>query len=75
MRILSNFTPNLEIYSIDEAFLGLGAFTDVERHSHKIRNTILQWTGLPVSIGIAPTKTLAKVANRLAKKGNGVQVP
>jgi DNA polymerase V len=74
MRILSGFTPNLEIYSIDEAFLGLRGFTDVERHAHTIRRTILQWTGLPVSIGIAPTKTLAKTANRLAKKGNGVQL-
>lgn len=73
MRILSTFTPNMEIYSIDEAFLGLRGFTDVERHACTIRNTVLQWTGLPVSIGIAPTKTLAKAANRLAKKGNGVQ--
>ena len=74
MRILSTFTPNMEIYSIDEAFLGLRGFTDVERHACTIRNTVLQWTGLPVSIGIAPTKTLAKVANRLAKRGNGVQM-
>jgi len=74
MRILSTFTPNLEIYSIDEAFLGLRGLKDVERHAYTIRDTILQWTGLPVSIGIAPTKSLAKVANRLAKKGNGVQV-
>jgi DNA polymerase V len=70
MRILSAFTPNLEIYSIDEAFLGLRGFTDVEGHARTIRNTLLQWTGLPVSVGIAPTKTLAKVANRLAKKGD-----
>jgi DNA polymerase V len=74
MRILSQFTPNLEIYSIDEAFLGLRGFADVEGHAHTIRNTVLQWTGLPVSIGIAPTKTLAKSANRLAKKGSGVHV-
>jgi DNA polymerase V len=74
MRILSSFTPSLEIYSIDEAFLGLQGFADVERHAYTIRNTVLQWTGLPVSIGIAPTKTLAKVANRLAKKGDGVRL-
>ena len=57
-----------------EAFLGLQGFADVERHAYTIRNTVLQWTGLPVSIGIAPTKTLAKVANRLAKKGDGVHL-
>jgi DNA polymerase V len=74
MRILSTFTPDLEIYSIDEAFLGLRGLEDIERRAHGVRDTILQWTGLPVSIGIAPTKTLAKTANRLAKKGDGVRV-
>lgn len=69
MRILSDFTPNLEIYSIDEAFLGLAGFEHcLEDHARKIRATVLQWTGIPVSIGVAPTKTLAKVANRSAKK-------
>lgn len=74
MHILSSFTPDLEIYSIDEAFLGLQGFADLEGHASTIRNTVLQWTGLPVSIGIAPTKTLAKAANRLAKKGDGVRL-
>ena len=46
----------------------------MEGHASTIRNTVLQWTGLPVSIGIAPTKTLAKAANRLAKKGDGVRL-
>ncbi len=74
MRIASTFTPHLEIYSIDEAFLGLQGFeTRLEAHAEKLRETVLRWTGLPVSIGIAPTKTLAKVANRLAKRGGGVQ--
>jgi DNA polymerase V len=69
MRVLSTFTPNLEIYSIDEAFLGLGGFElRLEAHARELRATVLQWTGIPVSVGIAPTKTLAKVANRLAKK-------
>lgn len=75
MRILSTFTPHLEIYSIDEAFLGLEGFGDcIEGHARDIRRTVLQWTGIPVSIGIAPTKTLAKAANRLAKRGNGVSL-
>ena len=77
MRVLSGFTPNLEIYSIDEAFLGLSGFeARLEAHARELRRTVLQWTGIPVSVGIAPTKTLAKVANRLAKRdaaGGGVR--
>ncbi len=76
MNILGRFTPDLEIYSIDEAFLGLGGFENrLETHAREMRRTVLQWTGIPVSVGIAATKTLAKVANRCAKKDparNGV---
>jgi DNA polymerase V len=69
MRTIAGFTPDLEIYSIDEAFLGFGGFeARLECHASALRRTVLQWTGIPVSIGIAPTKTLAKVANRRAKK-------
>jgi len=72
MRVLSDFTPELEVYSIDEAFLGFGGFEGfegrLEAHARQLRATVLQWTGIPVSVGIAPTKTLAKVANRTAKK-------
>jgi DNA polymerase V len=78
MRVLSNFTPNLEIYSIDEAFLSLAGFeARCEAHASELRRTVEQWTGIPVSVGIAPTKTLAKVANSLAKKdtaGGGVRI-
>jgi DNA polymerase V len=69
METLSEFTPDIEIYSIDEAFLNLagisGSLTDYGR---RMRQTVKQWTGMPVSIGIATTKTLAKIANHLAKK-------
>jgi DNA polymerase V len=69
MRAVSGFTPDLEVYSIDEAFLGLGGFESrLESHARELRRTVLQWTGIPVSVGNAPTKTLAKVANRRAKK-------
>jgi DNA polymerase V len=69
MRVLADFTPDLEIYSIDEAFLGLAGFDDrLEAHTQALRAKVLQWTGIPVSVGIAPTKTLAKAANRMAKK-------
>ncbi|UJX40394.1 Y-family DNA polymerase [Desulfovibrio sp. JY] len=69
MKTLARFTPNLEIYSIDEAFLELtGMPYDVMAYSRQIRATVGRWTGIPVSIGLGPTKTLAKVANKLAKK-------
>jgi DNA polymerase V len=70
MNVLSGFTPEIEIYSIDEAFLDLSGVPEEEllAFGHKIKNTVLQWTGIPVSIGIAHTKTLAKVANHIAKK-------
>ena len=69
METLCNFTPEIEVYSIDEAFLNLAGLgenpTDCSR---RIRRTVKQWTGMPVSIGIARTKTLAKIANRFAKR-------
>ena len=70
MNTLSEFTPDIEIYSIDEAFLDMSQFKryDLTDYGHKIRSTIKQWTGIPVSIGIAETKTLAKIANKIAKK-------
>jgi DNA polymerase V len=70
MSILSRYTPNIEIYSIDEAFLEFKGFENynLENYGKKIRKTILKWTGIPVSIGFAPTKALAKVANRISKK-------
>jgi DNA polymerase V len=69
MATLRQFTPEMEIYSIDEAFLSLsGMNIDREKYCRNIRNVVKQWTGIPVSIGIGPTKTLAKLANRFAKK-------
>ena len=70
METLSHFTPELEVYSIDEAFLELSGFdgTDLTAYGRCIRDTVKRWTGIPVSIGIAETKTLAKIATRLAKK-------
>lgn len=68
MRVLSDFTPDLEIYSIDEAFLGLSGFADPEAHARTLRETVGCKTGIPVCVGIGPTKSLAKVADRTAKK-------
>lgn len=69
MKTLAGFTPALDVYSIDEAFLDLtGLPQAVHRYGRHIRETVARWIGIPVSIGIGPTKTLAKVANRAAKK-------
>ena len=70
MRTLKRFNSAIEVYSIDEAFMDLSNFSDteVEEVGKEIRNTVLQWTGIPTSIGIAKTKTLSKVANHIAKK-------
>ena len=84
MQTLSAFAPDIEIYSIDEAFLNLAGFNGLGHpcrdcaladYGRRIRQTIKQWTGMPVTIGIARTKTLTKIANRTAKKSvkaNGV---
>ena len=76
MSILRDFTPRLEIYSVDEAFLELDGFDgwDLEEYGKKIRTEILQQTGLPVGIGLSLTKVLSKVANKIAKKRTGVFV-
>ena len=75
MEALQEFTPEVEVYSIDEAFMGLDDKDDQPFHSCgvNIREKVLQWTGIPVSVGIAQTKTLAKVANNLAKKDAKLQ--
>jgi len=70
MKTLKQFAPQIEIYSIDEAFLNLSSIKneDLTDHGNKIRKTILKWTGIPTSIGLASTKTLSKAANHIAKK-------
>ncbi len=71
MAILAEYSPDQEIYSIDESFLGLDGFNqlDLVEYGHGIRQRVKQWTGIPVCVGIAATKTLAKLANHCAKKG------
>ncbi len=68
MHTISNLAAEIEIYSIDEAFLFAPYTTDYEAYGRHIRALVRQHTGIPVSIGIAQTKTLAKIANKLAKK-------
>lgn len=70
MTILADFSPIQEVYSIDECFLDLGGFApdQYSRIGRDIRQRIRQWLGLPVGVGMATTKTLAKLANHLAKK-------
>ena len=70
MSVLSTFSPNQEIYSIDECFLDLTGFRTISLtlYGQLIRQRIKQWTGLPVCVGIGATKTLSKLANHIAKK-------
>jgi len=80
MRILSNYSPDMEIYSIDEAFLKLDGFEnfDLFEYGFDIKKTVHKSTGIPICVGIAPTKALSKLANRIAKKfpdrTNGVYI-
>lgn len=70
MAIIGQYSPRQEIYSIDESFIDLAGFgaQDLRRYGQAIRRRVLNWTGLPTCVGIAPTKTLAKLANHCAKK-------
>ena len=69
MSLLSNFSPQQEIYSIDECFLNLeGINVDLQQYGLQMKSRVEKGTGIPISIGIAPTKALAKLANRIAKK-------
>ena len=68
MSILSEMAPEIEIYSIDEAFINLEGIMNLQSLGAAIVNRVIRGTGIPVSLGIAPTKTLAKVANKFAKK-------
>jgi DNA polymerase V len=81
MQTIRLFAPDVEIYSIDEAFIKLDGLIgrDFEQEMRRMRSAILQWTGIPISIGIGKTKTLAKLANHYAKKnietGGVSQIP
>ncbi len=69
MKILEQFSPDIEVYSIDEAFLELKGFENYSFSDYAtvIRSRILKWTGIPTCVGIAPTKALSKVANKIAR--------
>ena len=83
MQTIRLFSPDVEVYSIDEAFIKLdglrGIGRDFEQEMRRMRAAVLQWTGIPISIGIGKTKTLAKLANHYAKKnietGGVAQIP
>jgi DNA polymerase V len=70
MKILEQFSPDMEVYSIDEAFLEFKGFDNYnfQDYGNQIRIRVLKWTGIPTCVGIAPTKALSKVANKIARK-------
>ena len=68
MSLLAGFSPRHEVYSIDECFVDLTGMSELRKISYAMREKVIQWTGIPVCVGIGPTKTLAKLANFVAKK-------
>lgn len=68
MSILADYSPKHEVYSIDECFVDLTGTPKLREVSYDIRQRVMTWTGIPVCVGIGPTKTLAKLANHIAKK-------
>lgn len=72
VEVLSTFTPNFEVYSVDESFPQIESvlklYPSATEMGQQIRERMRQWLGLPVCVGIGPTKTLAKLANHIAKK-------
>ena len=68
MNLLAEFSPRHEVYSIDECFVDLTGMAELRSISYAMRERVMRWTGIPVCVGIGPTKTLAKLANFIAKK-------
>lgn len=75
MSLLSNYSPDIEVYSVDESFLDLSGYgnIDLKEYARSMIRTVTKGTGIPVSAGVASTKTLAKVANKFAKKFPGYE--
>ena len=67
MSILSKFSPRTEVYSIDECFVDLTGMRDIRTISYEMHQRVAKWTGIHVGVGVGPTKTLAKLANHVAK--------
>lgn len=76
MRTLEEVCPEVQQYSVDEAFIPMDGALQVnaEEVAHELKSTVLRNVGIPVSVGVAPTRTLAKIANHMAKKGPGVVI-
>lgn len=74
VEAIRTFIPHIEIYSIDEVFMNLDHVdpSEMENFLTHVRSQVLRWTGIPISIGVASTKTLAKVANKMAKDSSGI---
>lgn len=70
MTLLSDYSPEIEVYSIDEAFLKFSGFSyfNLQEYCNEMKQKVAQGTGIPLSVGVAPTKALSKLANRIAKK-------
>lgn len=74
VKAIQTLVPRVEIYSIDEVFLDLNGFEDVESLIKEVKDRVMKWTGIPISIGVAKTKTMAKLANKISKGQTGTMV-
>lgn len=72
VSVLRDAAPRVEVYSIDESFIDLEGVRNREHFARELRARVHRWTGIPNCIGIGPTKTLAKLANKEAKSADGV---
>lgn len=73
VSVLRQAAPRIEVYSIDESFIDVSGIPDLENFARRLRHRVHRWTGIPNCIGIGPTKTLAKMANKMAKSTTGVE--
>lgn len=73
VNVLRQAAPRIEVYSIDESFIDVTGIPDLESFARRLRHRVHRWTGIPNCIGIGPTKTLAKMANKIAKSTTGVE--
>ena len=74
MCVVESLSPNIEVYSVDESFVEIGNHPNLQQWAKQLRNHVYQCTGLPCSVGLGRTKTLAKLANRIAKRNEGVYI-
>ena len=75
MCVINGMVPSIEVYSIDETFIDVGGMKNIDQLGLQLAAKVEKWTGIPVSVGLAENKTLAKMASKFAKKYKGYHAP